>query len=157
MYLYKRALDNQIIINEFLKLLMESSVDCSIHRSKTNIKNKIKCNICVPTNSLLYLDNLDEDLVITNPCKVEKNIDKMGSKITAKELILDGNIKVYYSIDDIIKDKKSPLVTLRKKPLLERIHVYKYDSSIDGYIEMNENNELYPQIIEKIMLIKSKK
>ena len=58
---------------------------------------------------------------------------------------------MYYSIDDIIKDKKS---SLRKKPLLERIHIYKYDSSINGYIEMNENNELYPQIIEKIMLIK---
>ena len=72
----------------------------------------------------------------------EKDIDKLGSKITANELILEGNIKVYYSIGN------------NKKPLLERIHIYKYDSSIDGYIEMNENNELYPQIIEKIMKLK---
>jgi len=160
-YLYVSALNNQIIIDKFLQLLKETSVDCFIHKDNANkkIQNKIHCKICRPTNKPLYYDVMSEDIDMQNNCievDAEDSSDgefkdtnkynnksimgNLTTKITAKELILDGNIKVYYSKDE-----------QKNGTLISRIHIYHYKPSLEAYSEMEPDNPLYTQIMEKIM------
>ena len=69
-YLYETALNNQIIIDKFLLMLMETSVDCFIHRSNVNkdLQKKINCKVCRPTNKPLYYDILSDDINLQNNC-----------------------------------------------------------------------------------------
>ena len=159
-YLYETALNNQIIIDKFLLMLMETSVDCFIHRSNVNkdLQKKINCKVCRPTNKPLYYDILSDDINLQNNCieiygdsnfesklSAGENLvtkeDELTTKITAKELILDGGIKIYYTISP----KKNT------DTFLSRIHIYQYKPALEGYTEMDSDNSLYKQIIEKIM------
>ena len=152
-------------------LLIETSVDCFIHRDKAdkNVQKKIHCKICSPTNKPLYYNILSEDINMKNDCiDVDEIVDavsdeppaigpagkastknakssksSLSSNITAKELILDGNIKIYYSVDPKKEGEK----------LLNRIHIYEYKPLLEGYSKMEEDNPLFANIMNKIMKI----
>ena len=150
-YIYNRAINNQIIIDKFLKILIESSVDCSLHKSnalKSNpsiIDKNIKCKICTPNNKKIYHTDMREDLMMENKCiELENdNISNLTEQITAKELVLDGGKKFYYYINPPSKNVS----------MLSRIHVYEYNSDLDGYTELSSDSEFYPSLLEKIMEI----
>lgn len=150
-YIYHRAIDNQIIIDKFLKLFVNTSVDCSIHKSiaiKKNpslVKKNIKCKICKPNNKQLYYSSLKEDMNITNPCIELENddISDLTEQITAKELVLEGGKKVYYTVD----------APGTNQNILDRIHIYEYSPSLEGYTELPTDSPFYPQILEKVMNI----
>ncbi len=144
-YLYGRALENQVMIDKFLKVLIESSIDCSIHKHKAPSSQNFHCKICKPNNRQLYYKNLREDLDTANQCVELENddISNLAEQVTAKELVLEGGKKVYYTVDKPGDEKN----------ILSRIHVYEYRSALEGYTELPSDSVYYPQILEKIMQI----
>jgi len=153
-YIWKESLKNQILIDEFLSLLMEVSVDCQIHKNKIKdkkIRKTVKCKICTPTNKKLFYTSMtmQENIELPNPCKEEGDDSssraEASEQITAKELILDGDKKVYYTISD--DDGMG---------ILERIQVYEYNPELEAYMVMDDDHPLLPQILEKIVKMKRK-
>lgn len=142
-HIWNSALKNQILIDEFLNLMIESSIDCEIHKKRSNAK--IKCKLCVPTNKPLYISSISmqKDLRLPNNCKryTEDDMDESGKReISAKELILDGGRKVYYTVVD------------GSDNILERIKVFEYDDNLNAHVEVDEDDPLLPIILEKIVV-----
>lgn len=77
------ALKKQETNNEFLELLKQGSIDCSIHSRGR------ECFKCMPTNSILFDGSIEKDI---NRCEtfVEENVN-------VKEIIINKE-KYYYSV-----------------------------------------------------------
>jgi hypothetical protein len=107
--LFKNAIKNQELIYNFLKTIASTSIECPFF----NIKNiNYNCFNCISNNKALFYNDIDRDLEISNNC-IRKG------KITAKEIIINNN-KYYYSNDK------------------EDIKIFKYNSDLDGYIQVND-------------------
>lgn len=76
--LYHKAIQNRILIDSFLKVMQESSIDCTVHY------DKLKCRTCMPTNEPLYVENLDQDIKSPSPCQ-----ELQEEKIKAKSVIVE--------------------------------------------------------------------
>lgn len=152
-YMYNRAINNQIIIDKFLTILIESSVDCAIHKDSSNTitSKSIHCKLCRPTNKPLYYNKLREDLSMVNTCTEleDDDLSNLAEQVTAKELVLEGGKKVYYTIDPPGGKSSED----EEKNILSRIHVYEYRPSLEGYTPLESDSSYYPQIMEKIMQI----
>ena len=142
-HIWKESLKNQIIIDKFLLLLMESSVDCQVHKNimiadKAKGADKISCKMCDPTDKKLYYLSMTmkDNLRLPNSCESH---DNKSQSISAKELILDGGKKVYYTIGE--------------KGLLDKINVYEYNPYLEAYLPLKDDHPLLPQILKKIVKI----
>lgn len=69
--LYHKSIENQMLIDEFLTALQESSIDCLIHYgSLSENGKKISCRICSPTGKILWqADNLLKDIDKPSICQ----------------------------------------------------------------------------------------
>ena len=155
LYIYNKALNNQKLINNFLITLISASVDCNIFTKleKNGSKTKrISCKMCRPTNKPLYGEVMLTDLEMPNPCIMKSLSGEESGKsgdalnIKLKELILEGDIKLYYNIDPEKKGESD-----ESNDILSRIHVYKYDENLGGYMELSSGDPLYPVAVQKIM------
>jgi superfamily II DNA or RNA helicase len=149
-YIYNRALKGQVLVDNSGIVVIESSIDCAINKSRTDniVSKSIHCRLCRPTNKKLYHLNLHEDLNIPNTCIELENDDlsNLAEQITAKELVLEGGKKVYYTIDPP-KDGEN---------ILSRIHVYEFREDLGSHVPLKAESPYYPQILEKIMDIVDK-
>lgn len=143
--LYKKSIQNKIIINKFLATLVEVSIDCSIHNGPLGnvpkvISKSIDCKMCSPNSTLsknLYHPLLAKDMSMSDPCiptngEIEETIDV--KEIIQKEP--DTGEKFYYSI-----------LTVDNKP---EITIYKYNPKIDSYTELDYSYKYYPNLLEQI-------
>lgn len=125
--LYHKSLQNQILIDSFLKVIKESSMDCLIHYND----EKVKCRICNPTDQILFLNDLDSDM--KNPSKCQPLIEE---KIKAKSIsIEDENGKrdyMYYISND-------------------NLHIFRKNDDIDAYQEIYTDHPDYFELSEKIL------
>ena len=120
--LYKMAKKNQISINSFLSAYIEVGIECQLY-------NKSTCKICSPNNQKLFTNDINFDINNSNPCRPIQEENVNVSKITHE------NIVYYYSKDDTsIYDYK----------------IYNFDNNLGGYVELEENTELFLNILDKI-------
>jgi hypothetical protein len=124
--LYNKAKNTAKLNNTFMTCLIEASIDCSIHGRKN--KN-INCLTCQPTGEPLYSANFSEDMISHNPCK---SIEEESIKVKKIKL---GDQTYYYRI-----------------PEEGHPEVYKYVDTLDSYVPVDETDEIYLQIVEKINL-----
>ena len=131
--MYYKSIKNKLLINRFYSLIIESSLDCSIHikKSPDDIKQKIKCLECIPTNNKLFHDDYEMDIKLGNNCINEKK-----TEIVAKEIEYNDNIYYFH------KDEKNI------------INIYSYNTDLDYYIQINNTHQDYYDIIEHINDIK---
>ena len=101
--------------------MIESSIDCSIHvrESPDDVKKKINCVMCTPTNSKLFHPSIDIDMKLKNPCQKPKE-----STIKASEIIYLGTT-YYYT--------KSPNGI---------ISIYQYSEELGVYTEMDRGSSV---------------
>ena len=125
--LYIKSIKNQLLIDEFLQVLQESSIDCLLHNQ--NNKN-IKCRICEPNNKPLFTNNLDNDINEGSKCKHYKEEKIIATPIT----IVDNDIKYeyMYSINN------------------GEYNIYVYDKELNGYIPIDETNNHYYTLLYEI-------
>ena len=123
--LYYKAIQNQILIDSFLKIIKESSIDCMIHYNN----EYIKCRMCSPTNEPLYIIDLDKDMKSESPCQELKE-----EKIKAQSIILEddkGKREYMYYISD-------------------GIHILMYNGQLNAYQEIWEDHPDYSELYNKI-------
>lgn len=131
--LYKKSVDNMKIINDFLHVIAETSIDCSLHypRLPDEVKEQINCKLCSPDNNQLFHPLLTRDMILPSNCVQYKE-----TKVTAKELTLpDSKDKYYYKIDKKFND----------------ISLYSYDKKLNGYVPMPRTHYHYGTLMQMII------
>jgi hypothetical protein len=133
--LYYKAVQNQILIDSFLKCLQEASIDCNIHYH--NDPN-VNCKMCSPTDTRLYMENLAVDIITPSTCQTLQEEKIKAHEITISDAAGD-RVYMYY-----IDNKKV-------------IHILSLDSNLGGYVEIFEDHPDYDLLLAKIEKSKNKK
>ena len=119
-----KAITKHKLINEFLVMMKEVSLECVVNEYKN-------CRVCIPNNNKLYtnIDDIKIDLEIVDPCIQTVNIE-----IEAKLITVNG---IEYSyVDD-------PTATMKYR-------VFKYDKNANGHVELSQSSDEYINVIEAI-------
>lgn len=138
--LFTQSVRNKNLINQFLVALADASIDCSLHEPNfpKSVHEKIKCMLCSPTGKPLYNAILSRDLSVKNPCEELKS-----SSIQANEIMVD-DVKYYYTKPD----KKSKTSGEKNK-----YNIFKYDTSVNGYVPLQSHEHPYSEIMRKLLKI----
>jgi len=130
-----QSLKNKKLIDNFRLALIEASIDCNIHKDKLieEYESKINCKLCIPSNEILYMDELTKDSIAYNACKQYEE-----EEIEAKEIEYKGE-KYYYILND--KGKVDD--------------IYTYIKNADKYISLRdvkdiESKKIYMEIVNMI-------
>ena len=134
--LYMRALINQRLIDKFLRVLKDTSVDCLSHSITPE-----NCRICAPTDEPLFLESLDKDMKTASPCQPLKE-----KKIKAESVIVA-------STSDTPEVEEKEYMFTRAKG---EIHIFEFDTGLDGYVEIYEDHPDYFLITKAIETRKKK-
>lgn len=129
-HLYTKSIKSKLLIDRVYAVMIESSIDCSIHikKSPSDVKEKINCLMCTPTSDKLYHPDNRTDLKMKNTCLKPTEV-----QIKAKEVIYKGST-FYYS--------KSPA---------GHISIYEYKKNLDAYVEIGRDHPYYEELIEQII------
>ena len=129
-YLYERSIKNKQLIDRMYAVMIEASIDCSIHAKTAppEIKNRIKCLMCNPTNEMLFHPNINTDMKIGNPC-----FEISAATIRAEEIIYQD--KTYYYKRDG-----------------DDISIYEYNNTMKAYVKLDRSHPHYDALIEKIFV-----
>jgi len=120
--IYEESLNKQFLLDSFQEAIDEVSIECSINADEN-------CRTCALTSEVLYTNNLEYDINRGSPCN--KIIEK---QINAKEIIVNGE-KYYYS---------------ENSNSVYDYNIFEFDKLLNGYIKMNESNELFSKIIDTL-------
>jgi hypothetical protein len=111
-YLYNRAQKIQSLIDENLEVLRYSSFNCLLHydidlsdvNNLSEEKQKIVdgCNICKPTNTILYYPKIDDDLSspLLSTSILPKKVNVEVLTINGDEYFIDKNKNIYIKDDN---------------------------------------------------------
>lgn len=144
--LYTQSVNRYETIKTFIQALAEASFDCAIHHKTLPdaIKKNIKCNICRPTNRILYNINLLSDMEMTSPCE---SID--GQTIAVTPIEHDGKkyfwLKTpegFFKIYEFDKKYNSHMLLPRTDPAYSAIMVKLYDISSAKKIKKSKNQKI---------------
>jgi len=122
--LYRKSIHHKKLINRFMKLLIEASIDCSVHGFDN-------CNICQPNDRELFHPDIITDMKTRSSCT-----PLIREKVKTKEIIYNGE-KYYYMYD---------LERAKIDDVYNGLVVFKYNDDIGGYIEVSNRDEIYAQI-----------
>ncbi|MAE21678.1 MAG: hypothetical protein CMK92_04540 [Pseudomonas sp.] len=73
-WMYLRGNAKYDLIQEFTRVLMRYSADCTAHQDL--LPEGEKCATCNPSNSQLFHPNLEQDMRTENPCEKHTGVDK---------------------------------------------------------------------------------
>lgn len=130
-HLYTKSIKSKLMIDRMYAAMIESSIDCSVHIKKApeDVKKKIDCLMCTPTNNKLFNPSIDIDMKIKNPCERPKT-----TSITAEQIIYQDK-KYYYTKSNGI------------------IYIYEYNDKLDAYTELDRSHPHYESLIDKLMVL----
>jgi superfamily II DNA or RNA helicase len=122
--IWKSAINNKVLIDEFLQAMYEVSIECAIFNDEKD------CKMCNPNNEILFFDDYRKDVFKYDTCKPLKQ-----EAVKVKEIIVDDK-KYYYYVEK--KDSGEVIV-----------HLIVFDEEINGYIEIYPDKDTN-HIINKI-------
>lgn len=131
-HLWNESLRGKALNDKFVQLLIESSIDCSVHNPDLpeNVRRRIKCKMCAPNHRTLFNTDIMDDFKYPNPChEVQENA------ISARELAMADGTRYYYNFT--------------REPL--DVQIYMYDPRVSGYVHMPLDHPHYAILHEKIM------
>ena len=128
--IYENAVRAKSLINEFIKVLIEVSIDCEALITP-HAREKYKCMVCNPTHAILYHPDIYIDRKLPNRCMHLEEKKKKVHEIAIPET----GEKYYYSNDGEIK-------------------LYRFDEHLNGYIPLEKDNPIYVDLTRQIMLKK---
>ncbi len=128
--LYNKSINNMIIINNFLQIVAETSIDCNIHHSHLPdiVKKKINCKLCAPDDAPLFHPLIQKDMAIPSMCKTYSEVKLAVSEITIPET----DEKFYY------------------KKNADHIELFMFDDKLQGYAMMPQTHPYYSAIMSKL-------
>lgn len=107
--LYNESLDDAVLVDEFLTLMQEVSIECLANHTKNECPGR--CRVCKPTTRHLFTDDYFRDAAADDPCT-----PPVETRVQAKEIEHNG-VKYYYIEDD------SPM----------RVKIFSYDAGLNLY------------------------
>lgn len=130
-HLYIKSIKTKRLIESFYAAMIESSIDCKIHLkgSPDEVKKKIDCLMCTPTDTELFHYDPLTDLNMSNPC-----IRPEKESVSAEEVQYQG--RTYYYT-------KTPDGT---------IFIFEYQPKLDAYTEMVRTHPHYDALISQLTL-----
>jgi hypothetical protein len=140
--LYDRSVVRQYILDNFTQLLKEVSIECphinEISQLPADRQLKLNCITCAALGNKLFSDNIHDDVISPNPCKMLTNQEVETTSITV------GGIKYEYTRDN--EDAEGSLYGLA---------VYEYDTLNDVYKRVSEIDKRFTRIYEEIIAYES--
>lgn len=129
--IFKNAIKNQELIQNFLKCIASTSIECDFLNKKSSDGHGINydCFNCIANNKQLYYPDIHKDIVLSNTCL-------KSNKIIAEEIIINGD-KYYYTIDS---DNQN------------NIKIFKFNNILNGYQNINDiviNNKIIKYLNSK--------
>ncbi len=126
--IFKNAIKNQELIQQFLKTIASTSIECKFLNKQNSNGTGINfdCFNCLPNNKMLYYPDIAKDIELSNYC-IKSN------SITAEEIIINGE-KYYYQVN-----KENNL------------NIFKFNNILNGYQLINDKeiNDKIEKIINK--------
>lgn len=128
--LYEQSVHNNIIIQEFMLALAESSFDCSLHIDDLapEIKEKLKCNVCAPTHQKLFNVSIRKDMRMPNPCTP---LNEKKIKVTPIEW--EGETYYYRKSDTGV------------------YYLYSMNNKMNAYTQLSRSHPAFVPLMEKLM------
>jgi hypothetical protein len=133
MELYTKSLDNMEIINDFILVIAETSIDCNAHHSTVSdeVKKRIKCKLCSPNNTQLFHPLINKDMTLPSNC-----IPYSESKVSVNEIIIPESNETFY---------------YKRDPNDGNIIIYLFNKKLNGYTPMPRTHIFYANIMEQIL------
>ncbi len=127
--IYQNAVKTKALINDFIKMLIEVSVDCEALITP-KAREKYQCMMCNPTHVPLYHPDINIDRKIPNRCvKFEQK------KKTVQEIQIPGSdTKFYYHTED------------------GKLKIYRYDETLKGFLPLERDDPRYVELSRLIIL-----
>jgi hypothetical protein len=133
--MYQKVMAGKTLNDRFNLSVVEASMDCLVHYSSLskNLKKKIHCKLCSPTNKPMYHPIISKDFSVPDPCKPMTEY-----KIQAKEIIDEATGEKFAYTADV--DVKPP-----------KISIYQYNDVINGYVALKLSHPSYGSLMNKIL------
>lgn len=130
--IFKNAIKNQELIQQFLKTIASTSIECKfLNKTKNNTGINFDCFDCIPNNKILYYPDINKDLELPNYC-IKSNT------IIAHEIIINGE-KYYYQQNTKTNNDKE----------INDLNIFKFNNILNGYQLINDI-EIYNKINKQI-------
>jgi superfamily II DNA or RNA helicase len=131
-HIFKQAKKKYVITLKAYRMLVEASVDCSVHKDNlpASLAKKITCMKCAPTNSPLWSNDLEDDIEGRDPC--EKAIEE---KITVKTLILDSD---------------GEEITYKYREVDGKFEFFSWNDRIQGYELIRRDHPHFDSLFDKV-------
>lgn len=134
--LYNRSLVRQYILDYFLELLKEISIECPFINQIAHLDGvaNIKCKTCAPLGNKLYSDNIYRDIEEESPCKqlIEKEVET--------HIINIDNVEYRYTREN--EDAEQSIFG---------IAIYKHDDLIGNFVRISESNPIFNTVFNEIL------
>jgi superfamily II DNA or RNA helicase len=116
--IFKNAIKNQELIQQFLKTIASTSIECNFLNNKLSNGKGINydCFNCLANNKQLYYPDIHKDIELSNSCL-------KTNKVIAEEIIINGE-KFYYTIDSESNT----------------IKIFKFNNILNAYQLINDTN-----------------
>jgi len=116
--IFKNAIKNQELIQQFLKTIASTSIECNFLNKKLSNGKGINydCFNCLANNKQLYYPDIHKDIELSNSCL-------KTNKVIAEEIIINGE-KFYYTIDSESNT----------------IKIFKFNNILNAYQLINDTN-----------------
>jgi hypothetical protein len=135
--LYFRSINRQYILDNFLDIMKEVSIECPhinrlAHLSDEQ-KVKINCKMCAPLGNRIYTDNIFEDSVHDSLCKQLEETQEETKSIVHKGITYE------YSRDN--NDAQESIYN---------IAIYKYNETLKAYTRIEEYEDIFNELFSMI-------
>lgn len=127
--LYYKSIKKTLMNNQFIKALIEVSIDCGVHMENASdiAKKNIHCMLCVPDNKPLFDSNFAAHLRKPLACR-----QTISRNITVEEIKYGGRT-FYFS-----KDESGSIL------------LYEYNKNISSYIQLQPSSKWYAPLFKKL-------
>ncbi len=127
--IYENAIRAKNLINEFITMLIEVSVDCEVLITPA-ARKKYKCMSCNPTHAALYHPDIHKDMKLPNRCTQLVEKKKTVMEINIPEL----GEKYYYSMNG------------------ENVEIYKWNDAVQGYVPLEKDHPHFVELARRILI-----
>jgi len=132
--IYYNSIFKQYIIDSFLKLYSEVSLECGIIDEITERENNIRCLQYIPADIPLYNKNIYQDL--SNPPTLQEI--KGNESVSTEPIVVDG-IEYKYTYDND-----------NAKESIYGVSIYSYNKEVGAYTRLLESDPIFIQVYETL-------
>ena len=125
--IYYKAIQNQMLIDDFLRVIQESSIDCLVHYESRDGSN---CRICAPTGKQLWHADIHTDIDQPSPCEPYQKTTIITKSIT---------------ISTPEGDKEFRYTQERNK-----YRIFEFQPRLQAYTEIFSDHPLYATLLKTI-------